>query len=201
MARKKTPKETFARLFKFCIFLVYCIDLRRDKNTLRVTNVGSFWNKLSLRRKEVQEMRLRKFIIWMRWQPRSQIYCLPKWQFALLNQPQGKTILSNETCLKHCFRVKGFFIFMTMLSFKQVKSNYGKEEPCERGCCWIIKFSHCLNFGYQKYAIIIFFNSISEWLYNLHTRRKKSVARMKKKICEVNNLWYFLRRVNFILKS
>ena len=45
---------------------------------------------------------------------------------------------------------------MTMLSFKQVESNYGKTEPCEQGCGWIIKFSHCLNFGYSKYAIIIF---------------------------------------------
>ena len=45
---------------------------------------------------------------------------------------------------------------MTMLSFKQVKSNYGKKEPCEQRCCWIIKFSHCLNLGYRKYGIIIF---------------------------------------------
>ena len=45
---------------------------------------------------------------------------------------------------------------MTMLSFKQVESNYGKTEPCEQGCGWIIKFSHYLNFGYSKYAIIIF---------------------------------------------
>ena len=43
---------------------------------------------------------------------------------------------------------------MTMLSFKEVESNYGKREPCERGCSWIIKFSHCLNFGYRKYGII-----------------------------------------------
>ena len=45
-------------------------------------------------------------------------------------------------------RVKGFFIFMTMLSFKEVESNYVKKEPYERGCSWIIKFSHCLNFGF-----------------------------------------------------
>ena len=43
---------------------------------------------------------------------------------------------------------------MTMSSFKQVQSNYGKKEPCERGCSWIIKFSHCLNFGYGKHGII-----------------------------------------------
>ena len=49
---------------------------------------------------------------------------------------------------------KGFFIFMTVRSLKQVESNYGKKEPCERGCSWIIKFSHCLNFEYGKYGII-----------------------------------------------
>ena len=37
---------------------------------------------------------------------------------------------------------------MTMLSFNQVEPNYGKKEPCKQGCCWIIKFSHTLNFGY-----------------------------------------------------
>ena len=31
-----------------------------------------------------------------------------------------------------------------------------KREPCEGGCNFIIKFSHCLNFGYHKYGIIIF---------------------------------------------
>ena len=77
-----------------------------------------------------------------------------KMAIALLNQSQLKAI--NETCLKHCYRVKGFFIFMAMLSFKQVKSNYGKKEPCEQGCCLIIKFFQCLNFGYQEYGMIIF---------------------------------------------
>ena len=38
-------------------------------------------------------------------------------------------------------RVKGFFIFMSMLSFKQVESNKDKEEPCKRGSSWIM-FSH-----------------------------------------------------------
>ena len=62
----------------------------------------------------------------------------------------------KKGCLNKKERVKGFFIFMTMSSFKQVESNYGKKEPCERGCSWIIKFSHCLNFEYCKYSIIIF---------------------------------------------
>ena len=30
--------------------------------------------------------------------------------------------------------VKGFVIFMTVLLFKQVESNYSKKESCERGC-------------------------------------------------------------------
>ena len=86
-------------------------------------------------------------------------------------------------------KVKSFFIFMS--SFKQVESNYGKKEPCKRGCSRIIKFSHCLNFGYCKYGTIIFFSSNSKWLYTLHALRKT--------ICEVNNFDTFLIRVNFIL--
>ena len=61
------------------------------------------------------------------------------------------TILTKikKDFLKEEERVKGFFIFMTMLSFKEVQSNYGKKEPYERGCSWITKFSHCLNFRYR----------------------------------------------------
>ena len=51
--------------------------------------------------------------------------------------------------LKKEKRVKGVFIFMTMLSFKEVESNYGEKEPCEQVCSWITKFSHCLNFRYH----------------------------------------------------
>ena len=43
---------------------------------------------------------------------------------------------------------------MTILSFKQVEFNCGKKEHCKQGCSWIIKFSHCLDFGYHKYGII-----------------------------------------------
>ena len=39
-----------------------------------------------------------------------------------------------------------YLFFVTILSFTQVESNYGKEEQCERGCSWIIKFSHCMDF-------------------------------------------------------
>ena len=61
------------------------------------------------------------------------------------------TILTKikKDFLKEEERVKGFFIFMTMLSFKEVQSNYDKKEPYERGCSWITKFSHCLNFRYR----------------------------------------------------
>ena len=55
------------------------------------------------------------------------------------------------------------FIFMTILSFKQFESYYGKKKHSERGCSWFIKFSHCLDFGYDTYGII-----------------------SKKKMCEVN---------------
>ena len=43
-------------------------------------------------------------------------------------------------------RVKGFFLFMTMLSLKQAESNNGNKESCEQGCSWTIKVSSCLNF-------------------------------------------------------
>ena len=48
---------------------------------------------------------------------------------------------NEERFLKEKERVKGFFIFMTMPSFKQLESNYDKKKPCERGCSWIIKAS------------------------------------------------------------
>ena len=64
---------------------------------------------------------------------------------------------------------------MTMLSFKQIASNYGKKEPCERDCSWIIKFSHCLNFGYRKYGFTIF----SIWFQHGSTRCTH----------QVENLW------------
>ena len=62
----------------------------------------------------------------------------------------------KEGFLKKKERVKGYLIFLTMLLFKQFQSNYGKKELNKRGCSWIIMFSHCLNFRYRKYGIIIF---------------------------------------------
>ena len=143
----------------------------------------------------------------MRWQPRSQTCCMPKWQRHYLTNLKEKHNSFEwnlpPTSVKSK-RVKVFFIFMVMLPFKQVKSNCGKKEPCERGCCWIIKFFHWLNFGYRKYGIIIFFNSNSKWLYTLHVRRKKSV----KWITYDNNFLkkskfhfdIFSRRVSFTFK-
>ena len=77
-------------------------------------------------------------------------------------------------------KVKGFFIFMTILSFKQVEYNHSKKKPCKQGCSSIIKFSHCLSFEYCKYGFIylfiyLFFNLNSKWLYMLHAQRKKSL--------------------------
>ena len=77
---------------------------------------------------------------------------------ALLNQPQRKTCWLQILCtiiivtkikegfLKKSERVKGFFIFTTMLLLKGIESNYSKKEPGEQGCSWMIKFSHYINF-------------------------------------------------------
>ena len=43
---------------------------------------------------------------------------------------------------------------MTVLWFKQVEFNYRKQESCEQGSSWIVKFSHYLHFQYHKYGII-----------------------------------------------
>ena len=99
-------------------------------------------------------------------------------------------------------KIKGFFltIFMTMLSFKQVESNYGKREPCQWGCNWIIKFSHCLNFGYSKYSIIIFL---------IWTQNGSTCCMHEEKNLWSKSFWYFLkksffdvfsRRVSFLFK-
>ena len=77
---------------------------------------------------------------------------------ALLNQPQRKTCWLQILCtiiivtkikegfLKKSERVKGFFIFTTMLLLKEIESNYSKKEPGKQGCSWMIKFSHYINF-------------------------------------------------------
>ena len=80
------------------------------------------------------------------------------------------------------------FIFMTILSFKQVESNYSKKEPCEQGgllsflTVWIL----------DTINMLFFFNSNSEWLYMLHSEEEK-------KSLKWTTFDAFLRRVNFIL--
>ena len=65
---------------------------------------------------------------------------------------------------------------MTMLSLNQVEFKYRKKEPCERGYSWIIRFSHCLNFGYHKYFFFFFFQ--------FEIKMAVHAARTKKIICE-----------------
>ena len=55
----------------------------------------------------------------------------------------------KKVSLRKKERVKGFFIFMSMLSFKEVESNSDKKEHCDRDGSWIIRFCQCLNFGYH----------------------------------------------------
>ena len=77
---------------------------------------------------------------------------------------------------------------MTVLSLKQVESNFGKKEPCERDSSWIIKFFHCLDFGCRKYGIIIF---------SIRTQNGCTRCTHKEKICEVNNFLYFFKKSEF----
>ena len=86
-------------------------------------------------------------------------------------------------------RVKGFFIFMSMLSFKQVKSNNDKKESCKQGCSWIIKFFHGLNFRYRECGII----------FSILTQNGCKHCTHKKKSMKWTTLDTFLRGVNFIL--
>ena len=80
---------------------------------------------------------------------------------------------------------------MIMLSFKQVESDYGKKYSCKRGCSCIIESSHCLNFGYYHYGIIIFWI----WTQNGNTR----CAHEEKASVKWTAFDNFLRKVNFIL--
>ena len=61
---------------------------------------------------------------------------------------------------------------MPMPSFKQVESNYSKKELNERDCNWIIKFSHCYNFGYRKYSIIFSIRNQNGYTRSTHEEKK-----------------------------
>ena len=60
---------------------------------------------------------------------------------------------------------------MTMPSFKQVESNCSKKEPCEWGCSWIIKFCHCLDFGYHKCGVIFLIRTQSGCTLCMHEEK------------------------------
>ena len=81
--------------------------------------------------------------------------------------------------LKKKGRVKGFFIVMTMLSFKQVESNYGKKKPCERGCNRIIKFSQ-----FEIWIPLIW----HYYFFQFELKMAVHAAFTRKKICEVKSV-------------
>ena len=68
----------------------------------------------------------------------------------------------------------------TMLSFKLIESNYSRKEPCEQGCS----------------SFLIFWTSDTVNIVLLFFQPEMTVhaARTKKKICEVNNFWYFFKK-------
>ena len=81
---------------------------------------------------------------------------------------------NKERFLKKKKRVKGLFVFMTMLSFKQVKSSFGKKQPFEQGCSWIIRL------------LIVWISDNLNMVFKL--KMAVHAAPTKKKICEENNL-------------
>ena len=181
---KKKPKENVsARLFKFCIFLIYCIDLWRVEKALRVTNVGSFWNKLSLRRKEDQEMRLRKFIIQMRWQPRSQTYCLPKWQLHYLTNRKEKQFFRMKLASNIAIGwMVSLFLWLCYNSSKLNLTTVRKSTVNE------------VVVGLLSFLIVWILDTGNMLLLFFQFELKMAVqfARTKKKICgthEEKNLW------------
>ena len=91
---------------------------------------------------------------------------------------------NNERFFKEK-RKASFFIFMAMLSLRQVESNYSKKEPCIQGCSWIIKFSPSLHFSYGKHGTIIF---------SIRTRNGGTQSTRKEKICEVSNFRYVFKK-------
>ena len=71
---------------------------------------------------------------------------------------------------------------MIMLSFKQVESNYGKKEPCERG-------------GLLSFLIVLIWDTVNMVLFfQFELKMAVHAALTKKKICEVNNFRYFFKK-------
>ena len=69
---------------------------------------------------------------------------------------------------------------MTMLSLKEVESNYSKKYPKEWGCSWMIKFLDTVN--------------IVVWFFQFELKMAIHDTHMKKIICEVSNFWYFFKK-------
>ena len=85
-------------------------------------------------------------------------------------------------------KVKGFFIFTTMLSLKQVKSNHGiKNGPTNKAVVGL------------NFLIVWILDTINMLLLFFQFELKMAVhaALMKKKICDVNNFWCIFKK-NFI---
>ena len=70
---------------------------------------------------------------------------------------------------------------MTILSFKQLESNYGKKEPCK--CSGLLSF--LIVWIFDAVDMVLFFQ------FAVHA------ALMKKKICEVNDFQCFFKKGSF----
>ena len=89
---------------------------------------------------------------------------------------------------------------MTMPSFKQVESNCSKKEPCERGCSWIIKFCHCLDFGYHKYGIIFLIRTQSGCTLCMHEEKNLWSEQLLILFLKEIIFFFFSRRDSFSFK-
>ena len=92
--------------------------------------------------------------------------------------------------LKKKERVKCFFIFMCMLSLKQVESDNNKKEPANQVVVVLSSF-----------LIVWISDTVNMALLFFQFKLKMAVhtTLTKKKIYEVNNFDTFFRRVNLIL--
>ena len=61
---------------------------------------------------------------------------------------------------------------MTMLSLKEVETNYGRKELSEQISSWMIRFSHSVNLEQRKYGIF----------FRLEIKMAVHAARKNKKI-------------------
>ena len=112
-----------------------------------------------------------------------------RWNMLKFRSPNLYTIIKvaiiKKGFLKKKERVKDFFIFISMLSFKQVESNNKNKEPCKQGCSWIIGF-----------LIVSISDTVNMVLPFFQFELKMAVHSpfTKKRIYEVNNFWYFFKK-------